>query len=346
MIRRSNRLRHVACVLTGLLFGATAQAQDGSADFGAPYKGLLVPANIGLGVVPGTTVDSADGSAIQLTLDASQKDKVGTIALGWKDGQGQFQLSLAAPVDGGGEATPFSLLGLPQGATAKFAFNRLLWRGPTASEQAQAVKLCADRGIPIADCTVRKLEARKDGLAGRLADLEHLNDVPWFFGGDASIERASFKYLEKSTLASKSESHDALTVSGRVGFYSSTLGFVIGSYAFKDAFAAAGGATQVCQPIAGTQGTRCDAAVLGSPQEKQLHVVGLEVRRFMASTAAAIAASIQRDLKKGVTSVEVPVYFIRNATGTPVGGVRFGWRSDTKEVTAVAFVGAALGTGL
>lgn len=345
MTRRSLR-RGAALALIGLLVGAAVRAQGPGSDTAAPYNGLRVPANLGLGVVPGTTADGDKGSAIQLILDASQKDKVGTIALGWKDGQGQFQLSLAAPVDSSGEATPFSLLGLPQGATAKFAANRLLWRGPSLSEQAQAVKLCTDRGIAIADCTVRKLRERNRDLAERFADLEHLNDVPWFFGGDVSLERATFKYLERSTLASKSEGHDALTVSGRVGFYSTAVGFVIGSYSYKDAYAAAGAATQVCQPITGTQGTRCDNAVLGAPQERQLHVVGLEVRRFMASTAAAIAASIQRDLKKGITSVEVPVYFIRNATGTPVGGVRFGWRSDTKDLTAVAFVGAALGTGL
>lgn len=316
-------------------------AQD--RDLPGAYHGLLTPANIGLGVVPGTTMDSTAGSAIQLILDASQKDKVGTIALGWKDGQGQFQLSLSAPVDSNNEATPISLLGLPRGASAKLGFNRLLWRGPNASEQREAEKLCSDRGIAIVDCTVRKVPP---DLSERLADLEHLNDIPWFFGGDVGVERASFRFLDRATLAARTEDHESVTASGRLGYFSSAFGFVIGSYTFKNAFSPAGAQTQVCRPIEGTASTRCDSAVIGPPGEKQLHVVGVELRRFMASTAAAIAPSVQRDLNKGVTSVDVPVYFIRNSTGAPIGGVRFGWRSDTKEVTALAFVGAALGTGL
>jgi hypothetical protein len=38
--------------------------------------------------------------------------------------------------------------------------------------------------------------------------------------------------------------------------------------------------------------------------------------------------------------VEVPIYFLGSGA-SPIGGVRFGWRSDTREVTAVVFVGAA-----
>lgn len=339
---RSSSFRHLALLPLCLCLGLTsAVAQD--RDLAAPYKGLLVPANIGVGVVPGTDVGSPSGSAIQPILDASVKDKVGSIALGWKDGQGQFQLLLSAPLNSSGEATPISLLGLPTGASAKLGFNRLLWRGPNEAEQRQAEKLCSDRKIAITDCTVRKVPQE---ISRRLADLEHLNDIPWFFGGDAGVERASFKYLDKGTLATKTDHHETLTLGGRVGFFSSALGFVIGSYTFKNTFAAAGAPTQVCRPIDGTSATRCDAAIIGAPQETQLQILSVEVRRFMLSTAAAVAPSIQRDLKNGVTGVDVPVYFIRNATGSAIGGVRFGWRSDTKEVTAIAFIGAALGTGL
>lgn len=330
-----------AIALTVWLGQAVVAAQE--RDLSVPYNGLLVPANIGVGVIPGTSVDATSGSAIQPILDAGLKDKVGSIAFGWKDGQGQFQVLLSAPLDSNNEATPISLLGLPAGASAKIGFNRLLWRGPNPSEQRQAEMLCRDRNIPISNCTVRRVPR---DVSERLADLEHLTDIPWFFGGDVGVERAAFTYLEKGTLAALTENHESVTLAGRIGYFSSALGFVIGHFKFKNAFLPAGAPTQVCRGIEGSSATRCDAAVIGAPREQQLHVVGVEVRRFMASTAAAVALTVQRDLKQGVTSVDVPVYFMRNALGAAIGGVRFGWRSDTKEMTAIAFVGAALGTGL
>jgi hypothetical protein len=45
---------------------------------------------------------------------------------------------------------------------------------------------------------------------------------------------------------------------------------------------------------------------------------------------------------KHLWGFEVPIYFLTTAgTANPTGGVRFGWRSDTKEVTAVVFIGGA-----
>jgi len=44
-----------------------------------------------------------------------------------------------------------------------------------------------------------------------------------------------------------------------------------------------------------------------------------------------------------VTAVLIPVYFLKDAKGTPIGGVRGGWRSDTNAVTISLFVGAAFG---
>ena len=66
------------------------------------------------------------------------------------------------------------------------------------------------------------------------------------------------------------------------------------------------------------------------------------MRRFFGPNVA-ISPSVQFDFKNdGVTEVAVPIYFIGSGTNA-TGGVRFNWRSDKKELTAVVFIGAALG---
>jgi hypothetical protein len=37
----------------------------------------------------------------------------------------------------------------------------------------------------------------------------------------------------------------------------------------------------------------------------------------------------------------IPVYFLKDAKGSPIGGVRGSWRSDTNAATLSVFIGAA-----
>lgn len=56
----------------------------------------------------------------------------------------------------------------------------------------------------------------------------------------------------------------------------------------------------------------------------------------------AIAPTVQHDAKKSVTTVIVPVYFLKAAKRSPIGGVRGNWRSDTHSVVLSLFVEVAL----
>jgi len=72
---------------------------------------------------------------------------------------------------------------------------------------------------------------------------------------------------------------------------------------------------------------------------KQAHRFSSTLVTFTGGVA--IAPTIQRDVKKGVTSVLIPVYFLKDAKGAPIGGLRGSWRSDTKAATLSLFIGAA-----
>jgi len=171
--------------------------------------------------------------------------------------------------------------------------------------------------------------------------LLHLDDRIWFWGGSLKAGRTTFDYLDEGSLVSQSVNKTSWSASGRAGVYSSYFGFLIGSYRYQKDFTPAGDAQTVCQPLAGTNATTCADAVIGAPAEKTRSVLTFEVRRFFAN-GAALAPSFQRDLKNKVSAFVLPVYFIKNDKGAPIGGVRFGWRSDTDAVTVSVFIGGVL----
>jgi hypothetical protein len=55
--------------------------------------------------------------------------------------------------------------------------------------------------------------------------------------------------------------------------------------------------------------------------------------------AAALTATY--DFEKNTTGIELPIYFVANDKGALAGGIRFGWRDDTDDVTVGLFVGKA-----
>jgi hypothetical protein len=318
---------------------STAAAQPLESD--AAERTLAAPANLPLGAIAGVP-PGARGSALQLILDATDDQKVGTVALGWKSGQqDHFLLTLSGPLDEStNRAAPLSLIGLASGAAVKFSGNRLNWRGPNLREQAEIQQLCeALAKRKISPCQTDNEEIpliERDALRR----LTHLDDTPWLVGGEVGIERAGYEFLESGTLAARSENHQNWSIGARLGHYSPVYGFLIGSYSYHRGHIAAGLPADVCVPIDGTAALRCESSVIGEPGPTKLSVAGVEVRKFFASPVA-IAPSVRHDFVNDVTAVDVPMYFLRSGASL-TGGVRVGWRSDTDEATAVVFVGTAI----
>lgn len=335
--------RRIVVIIAFCSIWTTHDVQAQSAGAGNAEGKLAAPANLSFGAVAGVPTGDMPASAIQLLLDASQNQKVGTIAVGWKNGQqSHLQLTLSGPLDEGTQrATPVSLLGLPTGASAKLSASRLNWRGPNGVEQLEIQELCTKlaRTLGITECHT---ENENIPLIERTAlrQLLHVDDVAWFIGGDVGVERNLFRYLERGTFDSKSENHQNWGAAGRIGFFSQALGFVIGSYAHRRSFSAAGAPAEVCLPIDGTTAFRCQSSIIGAPQRKTLKVGSVELRKFFASPIA-VTPSIQRDFENDVTAIDVPLYFLRSDLKL-TGGVRFGWRSDTEDVTVLVFVGTAI----
>lgn len=333
------RLLLVAVVCIPITSTVHAQPQTDA----AAKHSLLAPANLTFGVLPGApTTILGPASAVQFVLDASAKEKVGIVTIGRRagnTGQNHLLLTFSAPLDTSSSAAPVSLRGPSTGSTVKLSINRLNWRGPTPLEQLQIRTLCQSWKLSNAECDYRKLAEPHKSVIGQ---LQHLFDIPWLAGGDVSVETSNFKFRTVDTLAASSTPHNSVTANARLGYFTPSFGFLFASVAYRNGWEAAGSPTQLCRPLENVSALRCDNAVLGPPVQKETAGVTVELRRFSANNIA-INPSVQRVfMGKPHWSVDVPTYFIKDSTGTAIGGVRFGWRSDTQELTAVIFVGAAL----
>ena len=301
------------------------------------FQAAPAPANLSFGVVPVKRSVADSATSAQFLLDASTKDRVGTVALGWKTGHEQIQLALSGPLDATDTAEPVSLTGLPKGASARLSVNRFHWKVQTVEEQHAAEELCTRLGLTRPECSVRKLAEKFPAESKRLADLEHLNDKPWLFGGEASINRRGFQFLQPGTLEAGSVSKTGFSATGRLGVFAPSLGFLFASYSYRRDFDAAGSASSICRPFGAGEALRCQPAIVGAPTEANESVASVELRRLF-KTNVGLSPSVQYDFEAERWLVDVPLYVIPG-TGKVSGGVRFNWRSDTKEVTAVVFVG-------
>jgi hypothetical protein len=338
-----------------------AQSDSGPAQGARAAQALAAPGNLALGRVLGTaggnTGTDGGGASGQVILDASSTQKVGTATFGWGKKQHQVQISFSGPLDSSQEATPISLTGLGPGASATLSANRLNWRGPDAVERSALNDLCERLGMASGRMTFEQAQLlppcdrsqMKPDDAAIFDQLIHLNDIPWLVGFDVTATQVTQKFLHPDTLDSDSSKRVIYSGSAKVGFYKAGLGFVLGSYSYAQSFDSAEPAEQVCRPLDNTTvagAFHCQQVVIGAPVRGTSSVVTLELRRAV-STHFALSPSIQVDGKRNssrhhAVAVQVPLYFLTTAgVATPTGGVRFGWRSDTKTLTAVIFVGSA-----
>lgn len=100
---------------------------------------------------------------------------------------------------------------------------------------------------------------------------------------------------------------------------------------------------QICSPIEGTSSTTCRTT--GSKAPTRLKPVILQAQlATLPIKNVGLALMVSRDIENDVTGVELPVYLVRDEkTGLLNGGIKLSWQSDTKDTSAILFIGMALG---
>jgi hypothetical protein len=155
----------------------------------------------------------------------------------------------------------------------------------------------------------------------------------------AQVGYQNFNYLSATTLATQSESHAPVALGASFGILLPGYGYVGANYRYQVAYTA-GAQESVCRITSVVGTTTCAPAVVGAPLSSTSNIIGVEARWFAKSFA--INPGVTFDATHSVWGVQMPMYVIMSSGGALIGGINPGWRSDTKDLSATFFVGAAL----
>lgn len=258
-------------------------------------------------------------------------------------------LSNIATLDGLANSTS---LAVSYRRTIAPGFNMMAGRDPATLLQA-ARRACADRAT-----TADQRTACADWVGDPSAYLseQQINDLgfnpvanpeaPTFlYGFDARVGHESFDIMDPLTFQKESDDRTPFSASVFFAYAPSIrpLLFLVGAQ-YQHRYKAANAQT-LCEPPGPGGIQNCHIGSIADPVEQEATVLYAEARsQFntgLVDWPIAIQARIAYDTSDEVTGVDVPVFLVRDSDNNLRGGLRFGWRSDTEDVTAGVFVGAA-----
>jgi hypothetical protein len=153
----------------------------------------------------------------------------------------------------------------------------------------------------------------------------------------ATFSDPSFAYRDSAALGRRSVSHAAYAIEVGDGYRWSSSA-VHAAVRWEQSYRAQT-AQNVCTPAsfgpAGT--TTCSSVVLGAPSSSVKTVASLGGAWSFGGNGA-IRLTVSHDMQHGLTGIDMPVWVVRNAAGGLAGGVRFGYRTDARQLTASLFV--------
>ena len=277
-----------------------------------------------------------------LTLQAASTSRTGTATMAIENAAGSFtaSFSLEGPLnESTGDAQPLTLRGLAGTGTASVGLHWFRW--PRQPDVAAMRRLC-QQALHKDDCDDDEFTNAKDRRA--FLRLARSGGAPAVLNLRGSVGSTAFTYVDRSTLASASESRMEWSAAAGIGRYTPRLGYVAVEYEHQQRFDR-GDAAQLCHLTTGAGQTDildCRDVVVGGPTGRSREVGAIEWRWFLPGGKLAVNPSVARDFRGRAVSVDVPVYFLASPSAGLAGGARATWRSDHPGVAMAIFVGAAL----
>lgn len=234
----------------------------------------------------------------------------------------------------------------------------------TAFQQGQEAKLQANVCDILADSACKKSAidltliapvkkgedvteaANLSGLAGAarlelggtlwLAEIE--DGLGWYGPSvRVVVGRPSFDFRTPADLSQATVRRTIYSLAATLPFYKTDRTISSIGYRYDNAFKAASSQNVCVTAPFGPPGTQtCNDLVIGGPKQAQTRAAEFEYRRSFRIAAAAL--TVTRDFANEVTGFDLPIWVVPNQSGGLGGGVRFGYRTDTKRLTAALFV--------
>jgi hypothetical protein len=180
-----------------------------------------------------------------------------------------------------------------------------------------------------------------DGLVGSArvqgSFTSNVTSAGSFFSLAGTFSKPSFAYRDSAALARRSVQHAAYAIEGGGGFRWPSV-TLHASVRVEQAYHAQA-AQNVCLPASfGPSGTTaCSSMVLGEPSSAARTVASVSGAWSVGGNGAA-RLTLSHDLRHSVTGIDLPVWVMPNAAGGLAGGVRFGYRTDARQMTVTLFV--------
>jgi hypothetical protein len=180
-----------------------------------------------------------------------------------------------------------------------------------------------------------------DGLVGSArvqgSYTSNATSVGSFYALSATFSQPTFAYRDSAVLGRRSVDHTAYAIAAGSGYRWSSV-TLQGAMRWEQAYRAQA-SQNVCSPASfGPDGTEtCANLVIGEPASSERTIASLSAAWSIGGNGAA-RLTISHDLGHSITGVDLPVWVMANPAGGLAGGVRFGYRTDTKQVTVALFV--------
>jgi hypothetical protein len=274
-----------------------------------------------------------------------------------------FAVTASAPLEKNSPRTDLGTLdGFANNATLKLRWTRF------AMSIANARHNPRDRAIgdiTRANCRTQaggKPDALKecdgpmsDELVGKYApelfdeylSLGFPNKPAFAFGLEGSVGYRKFEFLDPVTLAKGSDEKMPWGVKlfGSI-FPGPSLTSITGAFEYQSAYEEHKAST-VCPVDVTATFVKCTSGSLGGPDHKKKALGSLELRHMFIMPEGAflkslgVSAQVTHDFNSDVTGFDLPLYLIPDAKGNLLGGLRFGYRTDTDDLAVGVFVGSA-----
>jgi hypothetical protein len=158
-----------------------------------------------------------------------------------------------------------------------------------------------------------------------------------FYSFTGTFSEPRFAYRDSTTLGRRSVEHAAYAIESGGGRRWSSVS-LYGGVRWEQAYRART-SHNVCSPATfGPAGTEtCADMVLGAPRSRERAVASVSGAWSIGGMGAA-RLTISHDIRRAVTGIDLPVWLIANPAGGLAGGVRLGYRTDSRAMTVALFV--------
>ena len=184
--------------------------------------------------------------------------------------------------------------------------------------------------------------------ASRYAEFKLLfwdpSKVTIIWGGEGKLGNKEFKYIDTMSDAERKNTKTPLSAKVFLGFRppnTQSLLVTMGAEYQRAYMPSDVGAVCPSNPLDDIGFVTCKQGATGGPVGAEKYLLFLETRLRHGWPGAGIAPRFTYDGTMGILGIDLPIFLFRGDESSLRGGIRLGWRSDTKGFNVGVFVGRA-----